>query len=192
MIVETRQNMPKDNGAIDFGRLKRAAPIDRVLALYDVSLKRSGPQLIGCCPIHRGTNPRAFVVSTTKNAWRCFGDCNRGGNVIDLVAALETLSPTDAAHLLAERLGIDAVRPRVRLEPRRIDMSSNMPSHKVFVVEGEGEDAFWTRVGSAWVHKDGKGFNVTLSALPVNGRLVLREPNDDEDDKTSSKTARRK
>ena len=42
MIVETRQNMPKDNGAIDFGRLKRAAPIHRILALYDVTLRRSG------------------------------------------------------------------------------------------------------------------------------------------------------
>ena len=40
--------------------------------------------------------------------------------------------------------------------------------------EGDQGDAFWTRVGSAWQHKDGKGFNVVLSALPVNGRLVLR------------------
>ena len=60
-------------------------------------------------------------------------------------------------------------------------MSDNKkPTHKVFVVEereGEGkdEDAFWTRVGSAWPHKDGKGYNIVLSALPLNGRLVLRE-----------------
>ncbi len=58
------------------------------------------------------------------------------------------------------------------------------PTHKVFVVEERGEgddaDAFWTRVGSAWQHKDGKGYNVVLSALPVNGRLVLREFNDDD------------
>ena len=52
-------------------------------------------------------------------------------------------------------------------------MSDNKkPTHKVFVVEereGEGkdEDAFWTRVGSAWPHKDGKGFNIVLSALPL-------------------------
>ena len=52
--------------------------------------------------------------------------------------------------------------------------------------------AFWTRVGSAWLHKDGKGFNITLSALPVNGRLVLPEPNEEEDDKAASKPARRK
>jgi hypothetical protein len=58
---------------------------------------------------------------------------------------------------------------------------SGKPSHKVFVVEdkdvpeGEENDAYWTRVGSAWPHKDGKGLNVVLAALPIGGRLVLRE-----------------
>jgi hypothetical protein len=32
----------------------------------------------------------------------------------------------------------------------------------------------WNKVGSAWLHKDGKGFNVQLESLPVNGRLVIR------------------
>lgn len=50
----------------------------------------------------------------------------------------------------------------------------NTPSHGVFVVEGEGEKAFWTKVGCAWAHNDGNGFNVTLSAVPLSGRIVLR------------------
>ena len=76
-------------------------------------------------------------------------------------------------------------------------MSDNKkPTHKVFVVEdreGEGkdEDAFWTRVGSAWAHKDGKGFNVVLSALPVNGRLVLRTFTEDDDKADNDKSVRR-
>lgn len=49
------------------------------------------------------------------------------------------------------------------------------PSHEAFVVTGEGESAFWTKVGGVWPHDDGKGFNVELIALPVNGRLVIRE-----------------
>jgi hypothetical protein len=52
--------------------------------------------------------------------------------------------------------------------------AKNLPSHGVFVVEGEGEKAFWTKVGCAWAHNDGQGFNVTLSALPISGRLVIR------------------
>ena len=165
---------------IDFGRLKLAAPIERVLATYGVPLKRRGTQLVGRCPIHKGSNPRAFVVSPAKNVWRCFGDCDRGGSVVDLVSLFENASPSAAARLIAQRLGLDVERHRVSSEDRIIPMSSNMPSHKVYVVEGEGDEAFWTRVGSAWAHKDGKGFNVTLSALPTNGRLVLRVPTEDD------------
>lgn len=52
--------------------------------------------------------------------------------------------------------------------------ANNLPSHGVFVVEGEDEKAFWTKVGCAWQHGDGQGFNVTLSTVPLSGRLVLR------------------
>jgi hypothetical protein len=48
------------------------------------------------------------------------------------------------------------------------------PTHQVFVVEGEGDKAFWTKIGAAWQHKDGDGFNVTLMAMPLDGRIVIR------------------
>lgn len=54
--------------------------------------------------------------------------------------------------------------------------SHSRPSHAVYVVEGEGQDAYWTRIGSAWAHSDGDGFNIQLSALPMNGRLTVRKP----------------
>jgi hypothetical protein len=48
---------------------------------------------------------------------------------------------------------------------------------QVFVVdEIEGDKPFWTCVGSAWPHQDGKGFSIDLVAMPLNGRLVVREP----------------
>lgn len=53
--------------------------------------------------------------------------------------------------------------------------NSKKPTHEAFVVTGEGESAFWTKLGAAWPHDDGKGFNVELIALPVSGRLVIRE-----------------
>ncbi len=52
--------------------------------------------------------------------------------------------------------------------------SKNMPTHNVYVIEGEGQDAYWTKVGAAWKHNDGDGFNISLTAVPLNGRLVLR------------------
>lgn len=51
-------------------------------------------------------------------------------------------------------------------------------SHHCYVVEGQGDSAHWTRVGAAWSHQDGKGFNVILTALPTTGRLVIRERNE--------------
>ena len=53
---------------------------------------------------------------------------------------------------------------------------NNTPSARAYTVReasGKGK-SFWTRIGSAWLHKDGKGFNVQLDALPVDGRLVIR------------------
>ncbi len=57
---------------------------------------------------------------------------------------------------------------------------SKRPSHAVYVVEGEGDKVHWTKIGAAWTHEDGEGYNVTLSALPLNGRLVIRKPKDEE------------
>lgn len=49
------------------------------------------------------------------------------------------------------------------------------PSHEAFVVTGEGENAFWTKIGAVWPHDDGKGYNIDLVAVPVTGKLVVRE-----------------
>jgi hypothetical protein len=43
---------------------------------------------------------------------------------------------------------------------------------------GEGQDrkTFWRQIGSVFAHKSGKGFDVILDALPIDGRIVLLEP----------------
>jgi hypothetical protein len=58
-------------------------------------------------------------------------------------------------------------------------MTTNQKSQKpyaVYVVEGEGDKAYWTKIGGAWRHDDGEGFNIQLRCLPPNGRPVVREP----------------
>lgn len=59
--------------------------------------------------------------------------------------------------------------------------AENQCPHGVSVVDGEGDNAFWTKIGAAWEHKDGKGFNILLTAMPLNGRLVIRQPKPVED-----------
>ncbi len=53
---------------------------------------------------------------------------------------------------------------------------SNRPALEVFIVEGEGDKAFWTKVGAAWQHENGEGFTIQLTCLPLDGRLVARKP----------------
>jgi len=58
---------------------------------------------------------------------------------------------------------------------------TNRPTHNVYVVEGEGDSAYWTKVGAAWQHEDREGFNISLSAMPLSGRLVVRTAKADKD-----------
>ncbi len=53
---------------------------------------------------------------------------------------------------------------------------SNKPSHYVYTVRAgtqSGND-YWTKVGVAFAHNDGKGFSVMLEALPLDGKLTIR------------------
>ena len=53
----------------------------------------------------------------------------------------------------------------------------NKPSHRVFAVTKRGDNKRWQEIGAAWPHKDGKGFNLKLDYLPLNGaEIVLRQP----------------
>lgn len=56
------------------------------------------------------------------------------------------------------------------------------PSLIAYAVNGDGKQAFWTRIGSAWPHKSGEGFSIELSAFPVNGRIVLMPPKAETED----------
>jgi len=55
---------------------------------------------------------------------------------------------------------------------------SNKPTHTAYAVrnfEKDGkQDSQWLKIGAAWPHKDGKGFDLNLDALPTSGRIVLR------------------
>jgi hypothetical protein len=59
---------------------------------------------------------------------------------------------------------------------------SQQPTHRAFVVvKRDGDDDFWINVGAAFPHADGKGFIVVLQALPTDGKIVLRVPQEEED-----------
>ena len=188
---------------LSFPDLKRVVPITAVLERYGLlgDLKRIGAQLFGVCPIHKGSHKKQFVVDPAKSLWRCFGDCNRGGNTLSLVAELEHVGISEAARLVSDWFAI-APRSRVqkhRKQQRSTAMSGGRPTMKAFVVEdkeeGSEEKPFWTRVGSAWPHGDGRGLNIQIaSGVAVSGRLVLREytEQDAQEDDKKNATKRKK
>lgn len=60
--------------------------------------------------------------------------------------------------------------------------ANRFDAYSVREYEANGEKkSDWTKVGVAFPHSDGKGHNVVLHALPVDGKLVLRlhEPKED-------------
>jgi hypothetical protein len=56
------------------------------------------------------------------------------------------------------------------------------------VTRREDKDDWWTQIGTAFEHTDGKGWNLVLQALPISGadgecKIVLRTPKAAEDDR---------
>lgn len=62
----------------------------------------------------------------------------------------------------------------------RKSRDTRAPAYIAYHVAERGEDkSFWTRIGAAWDHEDGKGLTLSLDLVPVDGgRIVLREPSD--------------
>ncbi len=55
--------------------------------------------------------------------------------------------------------------------------TSKKPAFNAFTVEErEGKDAYWTKIGAAYGHKDKDGMTIVLSALPADKKIVLRRP----------------
>lgn len=55
------------------------------------------------------------------------------------------------------------------------DNSNNRPAFRLYTVQGDNDQARWTDIGVAWPTRDGKGFTLKLNALPLDGRIVMRE-----------------
>lgn len=63
--------------------------------------------------------------------------------------------------------------------PNTSKANPKSPTHTAYQVrDGKDNKSFWTRIGSAWAHGDGKGFNIQIDAVPLDGRITLRDVND--------------
>ena len=84
-------------------RLRQAVDMaDLVGARTD--LRRSGHQLMGCCPFHEERTP-SFSVDPDRKVFHCFG-CGEGGDLFRFVELTEGLRFREAVEHLADRYGV--------------------------------------------------------------------------------------
>ena len=95
---------------IDFAELKQRVSLEAVLLRYGTRLHKSGKSLRGGCPIDCGEDggKNCFDVNPVKGGgvWKCFhrgcGARRQGGDVLDLVKAIEGVSLREAGGRLAD------------------------------------------------------------------------------------------
>ena len=71
-----------------------------------VKLRKAGKNYSGFCPFHTNTRTPAFVVFPESGTWRCFGQCNEGGDIFGFVMKKEGWDFHQALEELALRAGI--------------------------------------------------------------------------------------
>src|SRR5512133_1237716 len=76
------------------------------LVSESVQLRRTGKNYIGFCPFHPNSRTPAFVIFPDSGTWRCFGQCNEGGDVFKFVMKKENWDFTEALRYLADRAGV--------------------------------------------------------------------------------------
>lgn len=72
-----------------------------------VKLRRAGKSYSGFCPFHDNKRTPAFAVFPESGTWRCFGQCNEGGDVFKFVMKKEGWDFAEALKYLADRAGVE-------------------------------------------------------------------------------------
>lgn len=89
----------------DFDELRRRISIDQVLPIVGVTLKPSGEQLRGECPLCKKAGERGFSVTPKLGVFKCFG-CGKTGNMFHLVSAVKGVSLKVAGDMIEAHFAV--------------------------------------------------------------------------------------
>ena len=84
-----------------------------------VKLRKSGRNYTGFCPFHSNTKTPAFVVWPESGTWRCFGQCNEGGDIFKFVMKKEGWDFKESLRNLAARAGVELEQYTPQQEAQR-------------------------------------------------------------------------
>jgi DNA primase len=90
-----------------------------------VKLRHAGKNYTGFCPFHDNKKTPAFVVWPETGTWRCFGQCNEGGDIFKFVMKRENLDFKEALNKLAARAGVQ-VQEYQRETPEQREAYDNL------------------------------------------------------------------
>lgn len=90
-----------------------------------VKLRHAGKNYTGFCPFHDNKKTPAFVVWPESGTWRCFGQCNEGGDIFKFVMKRENLDFKEALNKLAARAGVE-VKEYKRETPEQKEAYDNL------------------------------------------------------------------
>ncbi len=71
-----------------------------------VQLRHSGKNFTGFCPFHPNTRTPSFVVFPSTGTWRCFGQCNEGGDIFSFIMKRQGWDFSETLKYLAEKAGV--------------------------------------------------------------------------------------
>lgn len=72
--------------------------------------------------------------------------------------------------------------PNNRNTPKKTEAKT--PLYYAYTVRDgkDGQKGFWTRIGAFLAHDDNEGGTLLLEALPLDGRVVLRTPKQEDNE----------
>lgn len=76
------------------------------LVSESVQLRHSGKNYTGFCPFHPNIRTPSFVVFPSTGTWRCFGQCNEGGDIFSFIMKKQGWDFSEALKYLAEKAGV--------------------------------------------------------------------------------------
>jgi len=76
------------------------------LVSESVELRRAGRNYTGFCPFHHNVNTPSFVVFPDTQTWKCFGECDQGGDLFSFVMKREGWDFSEALRIMADRAGV--------------------------------------------------------------------------------------
>ncbi len=87
--------------------IKSRIDIVELVTEAGVKLRKSGRNYTGFCPFHANKHTPAFVVWPETGTWRCFGECNEGGDIFKFLMKKEGIDFREALTRLAARAGVE-------------------------------------------------------------------------------------